>query len=390
MKIGIDKIGFYTPNTYVDMEELALARDVDPGKYLIGIGQTEMAIAAKTQDSVTMAANAANQILDDADRQAIDMVLFGTESAVDHSKSGAAFIHGLTGIQPYARSVELKQACYSGTAAIQMAMGHITLNPESKVLVLASDIARYGLETGGEPTQGAGAVAMVISANPGILAFDQDNVMLTEDIMDFWRPIHSEEAYVDGQFSNEAYIGFFDKIWTAYKEKTGRDFSDFEALVFHVPYSKMGKKALKPHFESGEVAQEDADRILNHYEEAIIYNKRIGNIYTGSLYLSLISLLEQAESLEAGDRIGLFSYGSGAVGEFFSGILQEGYEDQLQTEKHQAYLDNRQKLSVEEYEAVFKDTLPKDGSDVENDLSNDPSPVVLAGVEAGIRQYKRQ
>lgn len=39
MKIGIDKIGFYTSNMYVDMTELANARNEDPNKYLIGIGQ---------------------------------------------------------------------------------------------------------------------------------------------------------------------------------------------------------------------------------------------------------------------------------------------------------------------------------------------------------------
>ena len=33
MKIGIDKIGFYTSNMYVDMTELANARNEDPNKY---------------------------------------------------------------------------------------------------------------------------------------------------------------------------------------------------------------------------------------------------------------------------------------------------------------------------------------------------------------------
>ena len=43
MKIGIDRINFFTSNQYVDMVELAQARDVDPNKYLIGIGQSKMA-----------------------------------------------------------------------------------------------------------------------------------------------------------------------------------------------------------------------------------------------------------------------------------------------------------------------------------------------------------
>src|SRR5699024_1761491 len=111
----------------------------------------------------------------------------------------------------------MKQACYGATAAIQLAKGHIALNPESKVLVLASDIARYGLKTAGEVTQGAGAVAMVISADPKIMTIENDNTFLTKDIMDFWRPTYSDVAYVDGKYSNKQYLSFVDQDWNIYK-----------------------------------------------------------------------------------------------------------------------------------------------------------------------------
>ncbi|MGU9560412.1 hydroxymethylglutaryl-CoA synthase, partial [Lactiplantibacillus pentosus] len=44
MKIGIDKIGFATSHLYVDMAELAKARNEEPNKYLIGLGQQKMAV----------------------------------------------------------------------------------------------------------------------------------------------------------------------------------------------------------------------------------------------------------------------------------------------------------------------------------------------------------
>ena len=62
MRIGIDKIGFYTPPMYVDMNELAEARGDEPAKYTIGIGQSQMAVTPLSQDIVSMAANAAFQI----------------------------------------------------------------------------------------------------------------------------------------------------------------------------------------------------------------------------------------------------------------------------------------------------------------------------------------
>ncbi|MFL2097806.1 hydroxymethylglutaryl-CoA synthase [Marinilactibacillus psychrotolerans] len=388
MEIGIDKIGFYTPDIYIDMEKLAEARGVEPAKYTIGIGQEKMAVAPLSQDAVSMAANAALEVLDEEDRDAIDFVLFGTESGVDHSKSGAVWVHHLAGIQKYARSVELKQACYSATAAIKMAMGHISLHPESKVLVLGTDIAKYGLNTGGEPTQGAGAVAMVLSANPKILAIDTDSVSMTEDISDFWRPLYSDYAYVDGKFSNQAYLNFLTDVWGQYKERNNRDLSDFEALCFHVPYTKMGKKALKALTENA--SEEDTARLMGYYEPSVSYNKQVGNIYTGSLYLSLLSLLEQGPLLEDNARIGLFSYGSGAVGEFFSGVVKPGYKEHMLKEEHEALLNNRRKLSIKEYEEILQQSLPKDETDIELDSEAPRGTVILSGVRANIREYSKK
>lgn len=386
MEIGIDKIGFYTPPYALSMEELAVARGIDPAKYTIGIGQSTMAVAPVTQDIVTMGANAALAILDDADLAAIDMVLVGTETGIDQSKSAAVYLQRLLGLSHRVRSVELKHACYGATAALQLAKGHIALHPESKVLVIASDIAKYGLNSGGEPTQGAGAVAMVVSANPRILALDDETSLFSDDVMDFWRPNYEAYPLVDGKFSNEQYIRFFAEVWRDYVGQTGRTFEDFEALCFHLPYTKMGMKALKPFLE--ELPEEEQERLTARYQESTIYNRHVGNIYTGSLFLSLISLLENSRVLIAGDRIGLFSYGSGAVGEFFSGTLVEGFDKQLRTDAHRALLDNRQQVSVEAYEALFNETIDDSGNQTLTTVDN--SPVILASVTNHQRQYQQR
>lgn len=367
------------------MTKLAEARGVDPDKFTIGIGQDEMALAPVTQDAVTLAANAALQIIDEEDKEKIDLVLFGTESGIDHSKSAAVYVHNLLGLNPYARSVELKQACYSATAGIQMAKGHIALNPDSKVLVIGADIARYGLGTPGEATQGAGAVAMVISKDPKLLLLENDSTYFTNDIMDFWRPLYSENAYVDGKFSNEQYILFFNKVWEKYKERTGRTLADFAALCFHTPYTKMGWKALRTILEEG--TEEVQEKLKANYQTSIRYNRRVGNIYTGSLYLSLLSLLEENDTIQAGEKIGLYSYGSGAVGEFFTGILQSDYKKYLHINRHEELFRSREEVSVEKYEEIFQNTLPSDGASIELDSDNDPSPIYLSGIQDHKRIY---
>ena len=212
MNIGIDKLHFFTPHVYVDMEELAEARDVEPAKFTIGLGQTQQAVAPLTQDPVSMAANAAWPILTAEDKEAIDFIIVGSESGVDQSKAMAVHVHQLLGINPFARAIEMKEACYAATVGLQTAVSHIARHPESKVLVIATDIARYGLNTSGESTQGAGAVAMLISKDPRVAVINDDAVSYTGDIYDFWRPNYSTYAQVDGKFSNEQYLSYLETV----------------------------------------------------------------------------------------------------------------------------------------------------------------------------------
>lgn len=161
MKIGIDKLAFATTPYYLAMEDLAQGRNVDPNKYLIGIGQSKQAVVPPTQDVVTLAAAAADKLLDPVERDQVSTVIVATESGIDNSKAAAVYVKHLLKLSDFTRAVEVKEACYSATAALQFARGLVALNPQEKILVIASDIARYGLETGGEVTQGAGAVAML-------------------------------------------------------------------------------------------------------------------------------------------------------------------------------------------------------------------------------------
>jgi hydroxymethylglutaryl-CoA synthase len=381
MTIGIDQLNFFVPPYFIDMAELADARNVDSGKFKIGIGQDQMAVNPISQDIITFAANAAAPILTDADRQAINLVIVGTESSIDESKAAAVVLHRLMGIQPFARSFEIKEACYGATAGLQMAKNYIALHPEKKALVVATDIAKYGLNSGGEPTQGAGAVAMLISNNPRILALKDDNVSLTQDIYDFWRPTSHQYPLVDGPLSNQTYIDAFSQVWQEHKRQTGLDFSDYTAFAFHIPYTKMGKKALLANI--AEETPIEQERLLERYEESIVYSRRIGNLYTGSLYLGLISLLENSKALKAGDQIGLFSYGSGAVAEFFTGELVSGYADHLRKAEHLALLDSRHQLAIAEYEKMFTETL-----DINQDQAfQDQLLYSIKAIKNTIREY---
>lgn len=151
----------------------------------------------------------------------------------------------------------------------------------------------------------------------------------------------------------------------------------------------MGKKALDLIIETA--PSDVQEQLTENYRLSTLYSRNIGNIYTGSLYLSFISLLDHQPNLAAEDKIGFFSYGSGAVGEFFSGTLQPGFKEFITTAEHQDLLTNRKKLSISEYETRFKEELPKDGSTLEiSSTDEDPAPIVLTGITEHMRQYKRK
>ena len=384
MKIGIDRIGFATTPLFLDLKDLAVARGVDPNKYLIGIGQSEQAVIPPTQDAVTLAAQAAVKF-PKAELAQVSTLIVATESGVDNSKASAVYVKHLLGLNDFVRTVELKEACYSATAGLQFAKGLIALNPNERVLVIGSDIARYGLETGGEVTQGGGAVAMMVTANPRVMVFGDTNVVMTKDIMDFWRPLYRTEALVDGKFSTQVYIDFFQACWQRYRQLTGRSLADFEGFLFHLPFTKMGRKALAS--ELGDREDEIASRYWNILAASQIYSRRVGNLYTGSLYLSLLSVLNNGQ-LEAGNQLGLFSYGSGAEGEFYTGTLVAGFENFIAHPDE--FLDQRRQVPVAEYEQLFGQQLGMNSEDITFDVSRDSAEVVLAGQTAHKRVYQRK
>lgn len=360
MTIGIDKIGFATSPYVLRLKDLAAARDTDPEKLSKGLLLKEQSVAPITEDIVTLAATAADDILTDEDKEAIDMVILATESGIDQSKAAAVFVHGLLDIQPFARSFEMKEACYAATAALDYAKLHVEKFPQSKVLVIASDIAKYGIGTPGEPTQGAGAVAMLISQNPRILSFNDDNVAQTRDVMDFWRPNYATTPFVNGIYSTQQYLDSLKTTWAEYQKRTGLTLTDFASVCFHLPYPKLALKGLKKILDKS-LSEEKKDQLQYNFDQSILYSQRVGNIYTGSLFLGLLSLLENRPQLKSGDRIALFSYGSGAVSEIFSANLVPGFE-QLLDHKRMEKLDQRTVLSVADYERLFYEEVDLDPS----------------------------
>ena len=388
MKIGIDKIACYTPGHYLDLKTLASLYQKDPSAYYDVLGQEQMSMPTPDEDAITQGANAAWQILKDEDCSQIKTLYFATESAVDQSKSCGMYLHRLLNLPSNCRVIELKQACYSGTFALRAAINEIEKNSEQKSLVVMSDIARYGLGSPGELTQGAGAVAMLITANPKIAEINPDAGIYAEDAMDFWRPNYRDEAFVDGQYSVRLYLKMMLKAWHDLKAKRSTELASMMSFCFHLPFSTIAEKAFSRLARKEEQVVSDQD-MATKVHPGLQYNRLTGNCYTASLYQSFCSLLDNDARDLSGTDVGLFSYGSGSMAEFFTATIQPGYRQHICSDYHKSIYHERKELDYEEYKKFYNFSLPQDGQDFQCPRLSS-SRFRLAGIKKHKRLYETQ
>jgi len=361
LAIGIHDLSFATTEFVLPHTTLAAHNGTDIGKYHVGIGLRSMSVPAADEDIVTMGAAAAAPIVARHGSEAIRTVVLATESSVDQSKAAGIYVHSLLGLPTSTRVVELKQACYGATAALQFAAGLVHRDRSQRVLVIASDVSKYELDSPGEPTQGAAAAAMLVSANPALMRIEEPSGLFTADIMDFWRPNYLSTALVDGQESVAAYLQALEGAWKDYTEQGGRALDEFRAFCYHQPFPKMAYKAHRHLLRSGG-HDSDESRVVGDIGHTTAYNTAVGNSYTASMYLGLASLLENADDL-TGQAIGMFSYGSGSVAEFFAGTVVPGYREHLRAAAHQAAIARRRPIDYAGYRELHGLSLPEDGGD---------------------------
>lgn len=387
--IGLHDLSLATTHHVLDLADLAEHAGIPAAKYHRGLGQEQMSVPAPDEDIVTLAASAALPVIERHGAEGIRTLLLATESGIDQSKSAGVYVHRLLGLPASVRVVELKQACYGGAAALQAAAGIIARNPAERVLVITTDVARYEMDGPAEPTQGAAAVAMLVSADPALLEIEPTAGVHTADVDDFWRPNDTTTALVDGALSLQAYLAAFVGAWEDFQAQGGVPFAQIDRFLHHQPFTKMARKA-QMHLE-GHVAREaeaNGEELPvgpHDLEASFTYNRVLGNSYTASLFAALASLLDAEEDL-AGRRLGLFSYGSGSVGEFFTGVVRPGYEQHLRGEQTRRALEARVPLTIAEYRDLH--AAYTDASTERQMPRVTAGPFRFAGVTGRSRQYE--
>ncbi|TKS57398.1 hydroxymethylglutaryl-CoA synthase family protein [Mesohalobacter halotolerans] len=408
MNTGISHITYDIPKIYLNIEDFSKERQINAEKLKKGLGIHKMAFLDQHEDTATLAANALLKLFrqNNIDPKSINRIYLGTESALDSSKPTSTYavemVENFLGDRVFKHTdvTDMTFACIGAVDVLQNALDYVKSNPNDKAVVIASDFAKYDLNSPGEYTQGAGAVAMLVESNPKLMSFDSTFGVGYKSEHDFFKPrrhhpinqnsqhlttdqilqVYREEPVFDGQFSNQCYQ---DRICEAYfhfknlKNIQSKLHEAWSGLIFHLPYAFHGKRIFSEIFrlEKDNVASEDVTSNLYDFNELKTVSKteeyqnlvsekirnaqrassHIGNMYSASIFMSLISELWYKQSrLMSGDKLGFIAYGSGSKAKVFEGQLVKGFSKQLAHLNLDEVLKNRTPISFKTYEDLHR------------------------------------
>jgi hydroxymethylglutaryl-CoA synthase len=250
---------------------------------------------------------------------------------------------------------------------------------------------------------------MLVTANPKIIAFENEWATSTKGVFDFFKPyrtiakeaitgnssndswfdnleseieIHKDQPVFDGQYSNQCYM---DRTRNAYfsfkklKNTTETLYSTWESIIMHLPYSFQGRRMLSEIYAldattpilSGSEAPADYQNKLKEVSKseeyrqfvaqklqpAEIASSLIGNLYTGSIFMGFLSTLSHFANTNAkisGKKFGFLAYGSGSKSKVFEGTIQADW--QLAVAKAQLFetLEQSHEIDFATYEKLHK------------------------------------
>lgn len=217
----------------------------------------------------TLAANAVLRLIEryELDPSRIGMLALGTESSSDNS-AGAIIVKGMIndaltaqGKALLARDCEVpefKHACLAGVYGLKAALRYLAADGAGRqAIVVSADIAEYALGSTGEPTQGAGAVAILVESDAQLLEVDLAAGGSDSDYraVDFRKPFArfrqpprddgqmQDLPVFNGRYSTSCYIdATHHAMMSMLGKRGGRPvdyFTEVDRVFMHRPYNQM-------------------------------------------------------------------------------------------------------------------------------------------------------
>jgi hydroxymethylglutaryl-CoA synthase len=308
--VGIVGYGAYIPRYRLPGTEIARV-------WTNGLGGSpvkEKAVAGLDEDVATMSIEAARNALRRAQiaPDQLRAVWVGSESHPYAVKPTSTIVAESIGATPHIQAADWEFACKAGTEAVQASIGMIGSGMGRYALSIGMDTAQGRPGDALEYTAASGGAAFLLGPADESVAIYQGSYSYVTDTPDFWR--RAEEPFPNhgDRFTGEpAYFHHVTAAASKLMELMGTTAKDYRYAVFHQPNTKFPQRAAK---------------MLGFNDEQIavgLLADEIGNVYSGSCMVGLTAILDVAQ---AGDRILMVSYGSGAGSDAFDMVVTERLE----------------------------------------------------------------
>ena len=412
--IGIKAIEVFFPDTFVNQSELEDFYGVEKGKYTIGLGQQNMSFSNNRLDVNAIALTVTESLMDKYNISFNDIgrVEVGTESSVDKSKSVKTVLmdlfakHNNYNIE----GTDCINACYGGTQAIFNSIAWLQ-SPECKnryAIVVMADIAVYP-EGPARPTGGCGGIAVLLGPDAPIIFEEGTRHSYMDNVYDFYKPVlNSQYPVVDGELSNNTYL---DALYNCYKgysdNKNDNNLiqSSNNYFIFHTPYCKLIKKSIAYLVFKSEMPENNStynkiiekkfikksENIFLKTDRSLILSKQLGNTYTASLWLCLVSLINNSDDNLLNKNIIGFSYGSGMTSTMFGMKVIDSVKYMKQNINLESRLLKRLQCNVDYFHNVLQendDLYDECNILLSNNLKSIPEDgYYLSKIKEGKRSY---
>jgi len=312
--IGLTAYGVYIPRWRIKVDEIARVWSHDAERYREALLIKEKAVPALDEDTVTLSVEAARNALKrvpEVNPKEIGALYVGSESHPYAVKPTATIVAAAIDATPSLMAADLEFACKAGTAGIQACMGLVKAGYIKYGMSIGADTAQAQPADALEYAAAAGAVAVIVGKDE-VLAEIEGTYSYTQDVPDFWRRDGSAYPRHGGRFTGEK--GYFAQVVNCTQglmERLGTTPKDYDYAVFHQPNGKYPQRAA--HLLGFSREQIDLGLVVTD----------VGNTYSASSLIGLAAVLDRAE---AGNRILMTSYGSGAGSDSFSFVVTDNLD----------------------------------------------------------------
>ena len=339
--VGIVGYGAYVPRYRIEASEISRMWTEGKG----GVPIKEKAVNGLDEDVTTMSIEAARNAVSRSQVNPRDIraVWVGSESHPYAVKPTSTIVAEAIGAVPNTQAADWEFACKAGTEAMQAAIGLVGSGMGKYALSIGMDTAQGRPGDALEYTAAAGGAAIMLGPAAESAVLINASFSYVSDTPDFWRRAHAQYPSHGDRFTGEpAYFKHVIGAAETLMGKLGRTAADYKWAVFHQPNAKFPMRAAKMlGFQP------------DQYEVGLL-SPRIGNTYSGAAMIGLTAILDVAE---AGDRILMVSYGSGAGSDAFDLEVTEKIDEiRDRAAKTEDYIARRKVIDYATY-ARFRDKL---------------------------------